>query len=419
MTNCDEGMFNIQLIESNITIGDGKALHSTKMGSVEFWNNTPHGRKSFVLNNVKHVPDLCVNLISILTALRGGFQISNKGNHLFLQKGNFQLFFDKLFKTGCSYVCGIELFPTVPDFAGIALGDGNGPNMKMSTIHGKLGHCGEDCTRKTAKYYNWNVSGSYNPCSSCGIAKAKQASVSKELNVKSSIPGKRFFIDISSIKAESFGGKKFWLGMLDDCTDCFITKFLTAKSQVGQTVVEVFQELKVRYQIHPKYICCDDAPENHKAEQACLKHGFNIQFEYTPPGTPQRNGRIERKFATYYGRICACYNAAGIEDHELKYGTWAECAMTVTKLGNITVSSSRKNSPHFLFYEQHSKFVNSLKTFGEIGIVTIHEDKKIRSKLAPRGKPCMFVGYPENTSEDVYQMLNLSTNRIIKTRDIL
>ena len=93
MTNCDEGMFNIQLIESNITIGDGKALHSTKMGSVEFWNNTPHGRKSFVLNNVKHVPDLCVNLISIPTALCSGFQIGNKGNHLFLQKGNFQLFF--------------------------------------------------------------------------------------------------------------------------------------------------------------------------------------------------------------------------------------------------------------------------------------------------------------------------------------
>jgi hypothetical protein len=60
-----------------------------------------------------------------------------------------------------------------------------------------------------------------------------------------------------------------------------------------------------------------------------------------------------------------------------------------------------------------------LKTFGEMGIVTIHEDKAIRGKLSPRGKPCMFVGYPDNTTGDVYRMLNLKTQRVIKTRDIM
>ena len=37
---------------------------------------------------------------------------------------------------------------------------------------------------------------------------------------------------------------------------------------------------------------------------------IRLQFEYTARGTPQRNGRIERKFATFYGRIRACYTAA-------------------------------------------------------------------------------------------------------------
>jgi len=93
--------------------------------------------------------------------------------------------------------------------------------------------------------------------------------------------------------------------------------------------------------------------------------------------------------------------------------------MCVTKLDNIMMSSTRENSPHYMFYGNHPPYVNSLRVFGEMGIVTIHENKKIRSKLSPRGKPCIFVGYPESTTGDVYRMLSLETMRVIKTRDIL
>ena len=84
---------------------------------------------------------------------------------------------------------------------------------------------------------------------------------------------------------------------------------------------------------------------NHIAEKSCWKNGLNVKFEYTPPGTPQRNGRIERKFATCYRRICACFKDAGIEDENLKNKLWAECVMCVTKLDNIMVSSTREKSP--------------------------------------------------------------------------
>ena len=135
-------------------------------------------------------------------------------------------------------------------------------------------------------------------------------------------------------------------GNLDDCTDFLITKLLSAKSHAGDVIVEVFQELKVKHGIKPKYIRCDDSGENHKAEEACWKNGFNVKFEYTPPGTPQRNGRIEKKFATCYGRMRACYKASGIMEDDLKYKIWGECAMCITKLDNITVSSTRQESPH-------------------------------------------------------------------------
>ena len=84
-------------------------------------------------------------------------------------------------------------------------------------------------------------------------------------------------------------------------------------------MLQTFKQLKTIAKITPKYVRWDDAPENHKAEQLCLENGFNIQFEYTPSGTPQRNGRFERKFATCYGRIWARYKAANIKEEDLKY----------------------------------------------------------------------------------------------------
>ena len=36
MTNNNEGMFNIEVVNSIITIGDGKVMKSTMAGSIEF-----------------------------------------------------------------------------------------------------------------------------------------------------------------------------------------------------------------------------------------------------------------------------------------------------------------------------------------------------------------------------------------------
>ena len=59
-----------------------------------------------------------------------------------------------------------------------------------------------------------------------------------------------------------------------------------------------------------------------------------------------------------------------------------------------------------------------MKMFGEMAVVTIHEGKKMRSKLDNRGKTCMFVGYAEDHAGDVYRFLNIHTKRIIMSRDV-
>ena len=58
-----------------------------------------------------------------------------------------------------------------------------------------------------------------------------------------------------------------------------------------------------------------------------------------------------------------------------------------------------------------------MRTFGEMAVIAIHEGKKMRSKLDDRGKTCMFVGYADDHSGDVYRFLDIHTKRIIMSRD--
>ena len=164
------------------------------------------------------------------------------------------------------------------------------------------------------------------------------------------------------------------------------------------------------------FVRCDDAGENKSLEQLCKQLSMGVQFEFSGPRTPQRNGRVEQKFQTLFGQVRAMLNGAGIKD-KIRAGIWAECAQLATHYANILVSRGRSSSPHLLLFGKLPRGLEELRTFGEMGVVTTKN--KIQGKLEDRGKVCMFVGYPPNHACDVYKMLNLETKRIITSRDII
>jgi hypothetical protein len=419
LCNDDTYLYNVQTIHSPVKIGNGKTMIANKMGHMKVFKVQENGdTEPFILRNVKYVPELWVNLLSIPAGLKGGFNIGNVGLKIFMEKRGFRITFDKIIETSKGYVMGIELLPSVPNYAGVAHSMPANSTIHMNDLHSRLGHVSEETARKSAAFYGWKIGGRLRPCSSCGIAKAKQKSVSKELQPKSETPGERMFLDISSIKGESFGQSKFWLMALDDSTDYAKSFFLKRKSETALTIVNYVIDIEKRFKRVVKYIRCDDAGENRALEKACINAGLGIQFEYTAPGTPQRNGRVERKFATLYGRVRAMYDFANVEE-SIRVGTWTECANTACDIENLIVSNNKPVSSYRSFYEEDPKYIKQMRTFGEMAIVTNHENKKMRTKLADRRKPAMFLGYAANHSPDVYRMLNLKTKRVIKTRDTL
>ena len=66
-------------------------------------------------------------------------------------------------------------------------------------------------------------------------------------------------------------------------------------------------------------------------------------FEYTARNTPQQNGKVERAFATLFGRVRAMLNQADM-DRAKRDMIWTEAAATATKLENILVDKKDDKS---------------------------------------------------------------------------
>ena len=91
--------------------------------------------------------------------------------------------------------------------------------IDINDLHGMLGHAPEAVVRKTAKHYGWKLLGTFKKCEYCSLAKAKRKNMSKDSGPKSTIPGERVCFEIIYVQQKSYGGSKFWLLIMDHCTD--------------------------------------------------------------------------------------------------------------------------------------------------------------------------------------------------------
>ena len=133
------------------------------------------------------------------------------------------------------------------------------------------------------------------------------------------------------MRLHSFGRSKFWLLIVDDATDYCWSYFLKTKKQLSQEVRNLIKEIKKRDNKDVKYIRLDNAGENKKLERDCKNDGLGIKFEWTAPGTPQQNGRVERKFTTLYGQMRVMFLESRLTE-EMKKGLWTKGAATATIL---------------------------------------------------------------------------------------
>ena len=172
------------------------------------------------------------------------------------------------------------------------------------------------------------LTGKLGPCEVYAQAKIRQANVPKKKQKQvPSRPGYRMFIDISSFKHESMGGKRHWLIAVDEFSDFSHSFFLRKKSDQTVVIPIWIKGLKTKYGIVVKNIRLDNSGENRSLQKECEKQNLGIIFEFTAPGTPQQNSVVERKIPTLMGRSRAMMIQAGSSQQD-KRKFWCEVVET-------------------------------------------------------------------------------------------
>ena len=214
------------------------------------------------------------------------------------------------------------------------------------------------------------------------------------------------------------GGKRHWLVVVDEFSDCSHIFFLKRKSDQIELLPIWIKELKAKYGTDIKYIRLDNLGENRTLQKECDKQNLAIIFEFTAPGTPQQNSVVERKIPTLMGRSRAMMLTGGFSQQD-KRKFWCEVISTaITKLDNIMVRKERTKPPFTLFYNDEPKYMKFLRSFGEMAVIAITDGKKMRSKLDTRGRTGIFVGYADDHAGNVYRFMNFQMKQIILSRDV-
>ena len=104
MTPNDNGMYNIRTDNIPITIGNGNEMKCLKLGDIDLIGLNTDGKEiRITLKNVKYIPKLKFNLISMNYAIEKGFEIKSNKNGILLIRENVQLSFDnKIMTNGAS-----------------------------------------------------------------------------------------------------------------------------------------------------------------------------------------------------------------------------------------------------------------------------------------------------------------------------
>ena len=114
---------------------------------------------------------------------------------------------------------------------------------------------------------------------------------------------------------------------------------------------------------------------------------------------------VERAYVTVMERASAMMNHAGFAMAK-RQQLWCEAAQTPTLLDNILVQDSAKGPPFTQFLGVDAKYAKPLRVFGEMCVVVDTNNKAGRTKIDPRGKISLFVGYSTQHAGDVYRLLN-------------
>ena len=381
-----------------VYLADGEPLRIIGVGDVEI--KLPNN-STWRLQQVRHVPELKKNLISVGQLDESGHSINFSGGMWKVSKGVMILARGK--KTGTLYMT-----PASEDIIATAEAEN-----QADLWHYRLGHMSEKGMKLLLSKGKLPglKSAEFDLCEGCIFGKQKKVSFLKNGRTPRSKKLELVHSDVwGPSPVASRGGLKYYVTFIDDSSRKVWVYFLKNKSDVFETFKKWKALVETETGLKLKCLRSDNGGEYTDGDLKEFCASNCIRMEKTIPGTPQQNGVVERMNRTINERARSIRLHAGLPPI-----FWSEAVNTAVYLINRGPSVPLNFRIPEEVWTGKEVNLSHLKVFGCISYV--HIDSEARSKLDAKSRKCIFVGY--GTDEFGYRFWDEENRKIIRSKNVI
>jgi len=358
------------------------------------------------IQDVKYVPNLTANLLSVSKMTKGGHAVVFVDNHCGVyRKGDVALKGKPLLETkefNGTYKVNLEVST-------------HHSALKTSTIaaepwHERLGHLGKnsmDLMTKLVDGMSPELS-KKETCVPCLKAKQTKGSFPKGEARRASEILEIVHSDVCETSdGLSREGFKYFVTFIDDKTRYTYIGLLKQKSEVFDKFREYKSKVERHTGKHIKYLRSDNGGEyvSDRFKQYFKNEGIVNQFSVA--GNPEQNGVAERANRTILEKARAMLKNSGLEN---KY--WPLAVNTAVYLKNLSPTKALENMVPYEAWTGERPNIKNLKVFGCLCFG--HIDAGKTKKLKDRTKACIFVSY--DSDRKTYRLMDLESKAISSQR---
>lgn len=397
--------------DHDITLGNGSKLQAKGQGTIKFVSCLPNGRTIvFYLKNVKYVPGITTNLVSVGEAALNGANVAFEGCECtFLYNKH------AIIKGHKSKINGLFKLNIEPQINGTAMIIKE--NRNLEEWHRTLAHI--DSKRISDMAKNKIVDGinvvekeiSKPECGSCPLGKGVQSSHPPSKRERATVVGQVVHADLVGPSAvTSIGGNKYMLLLTDEASTFRKAYFLKGKNEVADNIQD--------------YVSCIESETGHKLRRLCTDQGSEfvndkvktiLDLEHavlttSTAYTPEQNGIAERSNRTVIEAARTL-----LVTSKLSEGLWAEAVNSAIYILNRTTNSVQKYKTPFELWYNRKPNIAHIQEFGrEIHVL---EKPRKSSKWSPKTILGYLVGFTERSN--TYRCYLPKSDNVIVSCDVI
>jgi Reverse transcriptase (RNA-dependent DNA polymerase)/gag-polypeptide of LTR copia-type/Zinc knuckle len=376
----------------------GSGRINVKMRVDDTWNPA-------FLTDVWYVPELRVNLFSLIVTEMKGYRISAENSRIQLIRDGVVV--GTGFRDGKSlYKMNMRVVkPDEP--AAVYLVNAVTPKIeKMQFWHERFCHQNKKYVKDFFQREGVNLPLDDYFCEACAFGKSHRLPFYSR-SCRATKPGEIIHADVCGpMEESSLRGMRYYVCFKDDFSRYRRVYFLVLKSEVVEKLKEFLAEVTVAGHT-VKVFMTDNGSEFSNADVKKVLNG--IEHRLAMPYSAEQNGCAERENRTLVEAARSMLTAK-----ELPKKLWAEAVLTASYVLNRTGRSSVEGkTPYELWYGQKGA-IDHLRIFGTECFM--HVPKVKRRKWDQKSIKGLMVGY--NGNKDGYRVWIPGTNTVYQSHDV-